>query len=279
MTLRDALLQGARRLETSGVANPRLNAETLLAHTLGVDRAYLYAHDDRELPHTQREAFETLLDTRASGVPTQYIVGHQEFFGRHFIVSPAVLIPRPETELLIETALDILPPESRAAVLDIGAGSGAIGVTLALERPQARIFATDVSAAALSVARDNAARLGAHVSLALMDLGAGIGGAAVFDLVVSNPPYISRGDAATLQREVRDHEPSVALFAGEDGLDVIRRLIPEAARLLSPGGWLLFEIGAGMRESVKALFDQRWETPQFRADLQGIPRTTVVRRA
>jgi release factor glutamine methyltransferase len=278
MTIRDALLQGARRLEQSRVPNSRLNAESLLAHALGVDRLYLYIHDDRALDDGEAQRFETTVAARVSGVPTQYIVGRQEFFGRNFTVNPSVLIPRPETELIIETVLELAPAGSAPRILDIGTGSGAITVTLALERPSAQVFATDLSFDALQVAKQNASALGARVSFALMDLGSAIGTAGAFDFVVSNPPYVNPEDAATLEREVRDHEPSLALFAPDQGFEVIRRLIPESARLIQPGGYLIFEIGMGMADGVIAQFSDSWSAPYVRSDLQGIPRVVVARR-
>jgi release factor glutamine methyltransferase len=278
MTIRDALLQGARRLEQSGVADPRLTAESLLAHCLRVDRTYLYTHDDRILDAGETEKLEKTLSRRSSGVPTQYITGVQEFFGRNFSVTGAVLIPRVETELIIESVLTLTPAESRPHILDIGTGSGAIAITLALELPAAHVMGTDISGDALAIARQNASVLNAQVLFGLMDLAEGITETASFDFVVSNPPYIDPADAPTLAREVREHEPSRALFADEKGLAVIRRIIPEGARLLKPGGYLLLEIGIGMDERVTALLDDRWADVRVLPDLQGIPRTVVARR-
>ena len=274
MTLRETLVQGIQRLEQHGVSSPRLNAEVMLAHCLSVEKTYLYTHDDRELRDEESQSFEDALYDRISGVPVQYIVGRQEFYGRYFTVNPAVLIPRPETEFIVESVLEV-KSSANPTIIDVGTGSGCIAVTLALELPEATVFATDVSLEALHVARQNASQLAARVDFAGADLLDGIGGR--FDFIVSNPPYVSYAETSRLQREVREHEPHVALFAPDDGLAMFRRLVPSAEKLLKPGGYLIMEIGIGLEERILALFGDRWEFSRSRPDLQGIPRTIVAR--
>jgi release factor glutamine methyltransferase len=275
LTVRDALRQAAERFERHGVSSPRLNAEVLLCHCLSVDKTYLYTHDERELTDAEAQKLEELVYERVSGVPVQYIVGRQEFFGRYFTVNPAVLIPRPETEFIVEAMLELRPPAG-SRIIDVGTGSGCIGVTLALEIPDARITLTDVSLDALRVARLNAGNLGASVSIACMDLLDAAAGP--FDFIVSNPPYVSRKEASGLQIEVREHEPEVALYGDDDGLAAFRRLVPAAERLLKPGGYFIAEMGYGMEDRVLSLFGDTWEKLPTKADLQGIPRTIRARR-
>jgi release factor glutamine methyltransferase len=275
MTLREALRKAAERLETHFISSPRLNAEVLLAHCLNVEKAYLYTHDDRVLNADEQQCIEDALYERVSGVPVQYIVGRQEFFGRYFNVSPSVLIPRPETEFIVEAVLGLQPPDG-ADILDVGTGSGCIGITLALELPKARVTATDVSMDALRIARTNARDLGANVGMACMDLLDAVRGP--FHFIVSNPPYISPQESTNLQTEVREHEPHVALFADDEGVGMFRRLIPSAERMLKPGGYLILEIGAGMEGRVLQLLGPQWKRLPTRADLQGIPRTITAQR-
>jgi release factor glutamine methyltransferase len=270
MTLQTALLQGHKLLEGAGLLAPRLTAEVLLAHAIGCQRSWLFAHSDEELKELWWIHYGRYLHQRMQGVPTQYITGTQEFFGRDFRVTKDVLIPRPETEHLIEAALKY-PAET---ILDIGTGSGAIAVTLALES-KAKVFATDISAAALGVARQNSRFLKAKVDFLRCDLGSGLR-AQAFDLVVSNPPYIAETDRAKLQREVRDHEPSLALFGGDDGLAMYSRLVPEAARLLKPGGRLMVELGLGSLDPVRGML-REWRGIEVIPDLAGIPRVLSAR--
>lgn len=269
MTVRTALRQGQQLLEQASVGEPRLTAEVLLMWATGHDRTWLYAHSDDELIEVWWIHFGRYLHQRIKGEPTQYITGRQEFYGREFRVTRDVLIPRPETEHLVEVAMS----RGSNSILDIGTGSGAIGVTLALES-KARVTASDVSAAALRIARKNADALGARIDFVACDLGAAFAGGS-FDLVVSNPPYIAGRDRAGLQAEVRDHEPELALFGGEDGLAVYRRLIPEAMRLLRTGGWLMMELGdaAAVREMCAG-----WGDVEVVNDLAGIPRVLIARR-
>ncbi len=269
--IRTALLQGQQLLEQAKVHAPRLNAEVLLAHAIGCDRTWLYAHSDEELRELWWIHYGRYLHERLQGKPTQYITGRQEFYGREFRVTPDVLIPRPETEHLVEAALE------RAAgnIVDIGTGSGAIAITLALETGS-RVFATDISEAAVRGAAGNARRLESPVHFAVCDLGTALP-SGCFDVVVSNPPYVPDAGSESIQREVREHEPRVALFGGSDGLDVYRRLIPDAQRLLKPGGWLVMEIGWLASDAVGAMLGE-WKDVETKADLAGIPRVVCAQK-
>jgi release factor glutamine methyltransferase len=278
VNLQTALLQGQQLLDDAGITAPRLNAEVLLAHAIGCERSWLYAHSDEELREVWWIHYGRYLHERIKGKPTQYITGRQEFYGREFRVTPDVLIPRPETEHSIEAVLVLTPrPET---ILDIGTGSGAIGVTLSLETG-ALITCTDISEAAVRVAAENAWRLGSKARFMVCDLGSALASSA-FDLVVSNPPYVPEDGSEDIQREVREHEPRMALFGGSDGMDVYRRLIPDAARLLKPGGHLILEIGWLEAEAVGAILGERasrWTTVEIKPDLAGIPRVVIARRA
>lgn len=269
MTLKEALLQGQRLLEEAGVASPRLTAEVLLAHAVGRDRPWLYAHSTDELIELWWIHYGRYLHQRMEGRPTQYITHKQEFYGREFHVTPDVLIPRPETEHVVEAALSV----GAKTILDVGTGSGAIAITLALETT-AHTTASDISPAALRVAAENARRLGAHVEFIECDL---IPEHRTFDLIVSNPPYVALRDKPTLEREVRDHEPELALFGGEDGLDIYSRLVPAAARALNPNGWLVMEIGADQAQPVGAMLAS-WTSVEIRKDLAGLPRVAIARK-
>jgi release factor glutamine methyltransferase len=272
MTIHTALLQGRQLLEQAGIAVPRLTAEVLLAHAVGRERAWLYAHSDEELREVWWIHYGRYLHQRLQGQPTQQITGIQEFYGRDFRVTRDVLIPRPETEHVIEAALKL----GARNVVDIGTGSGAIAITLALETG-AHVTATDISFPALRVAAENGRRRGAGVTWTACDLASGLAGGS-FDLVVSNPPYIAARDKATLQREVRDYEPEVALYGGDDGLEIYRRLIPEAERLLAPGGWLVMEIGYTLDDAVSAMLNA-WKEVEIRKDLAGLPRVILARKS
>jgi len=277
MDIRAALLQGQKLLEDASAAVPRLTAEVLLAHAIGCERAWLFAHSNEELREVWWIHYGRYLHERMQGKPTQYITGRQEFYGHEFRVTPDVLIPRPETEHVVEAALKrVEAPQGhdKLSIIDIGTGSGAIAVTLALET-NASVIGTDISTAALRVASENAHRLKAPAHFVACDLADSIAGER-FDLVVSNPPYVPESDSSTLQREVRDHEPAVALYGGADGLGVYRRLIPEAARLLKPGGWLVMEIGYRSGEAVAAMLGT-WREVETIPDLAGLPRVMVAR--
>jgi release factor glutamine methyltransferase len=255
-----------------------MNAEVLLMFTLGCDRAYLYAHPERELTEDEVTRYDEALARRATGMPSQYITGHQEFWGMDLIVSPAVLIPRPETEHLIEAVLPLARELPAPCIVDVGAGSGAIALALAKELPSAEIHATEISGAALEIARANAARhqLQDRVRFHQADLLAGLDRGR-FDFVVSNPPYVGETEEEQVWLEVRKFEPRSAVFAGHDGLEVIRRLVPETNRVLKPGGWLIMEISGTIAAGVRELLAD-WKEVTISDDLQGIPRVVKASR-
>jgi release factor glutamine methyltransferase len=277
--LREILNSAIERLTQARVPSPRMNAELLLMFTLDCDRAYLYAHPERELTQDESARYDEALASRAEGVPAQYITGHQEFWGLDFMVSPAVLIPRPETEHVIET---VLACAGRAAgtlrIVDVGTGSGCIALALATELPKAEIYATDISSEALGVARANAARhrLESRIRFDEADLLEGVE-ASRFDFVVSNPPYVGESEEDEVQLEVRKFEPRRAVFAGHTGLEVIERLIPQAHQALTPGGWLVMEISGSIVNGVEHLLGN-WAEVRIRSDLQGIPRVAAARK-
>jgi len=285
VTLKDALTSAVDRLSAAQVGSPRMNAELLAMFTLGCDRAFLFAHPERELTIEEQARLEDSLSQRARGVPAQYITGHQEFWGMDFIVSPAVLIPRPETEHVIETVLQLAnennggrAPGIPIHIIDVGTGSGCIALALAKEFPYAEIHATDISSSALEVAHANAARhqFESRVRFRQTDLLHGIDPGS-FDFVVSNPPYVGESEADEVQLEVRKFEPRNAVFAGPTGLEVIERLIPQALATLRPGGWLVIEISGSIVEGVKRLFGE-WQQVQITNDLQGIPRVAFAQK-
>jgi release factor glutamine methyltransferase len=292
MNVRTALREAIVRLESESVPSAALAAELLLLHVTQRDRTWIYAHPESLLSGDQWQSYFALVARRAEGTPVQYLTGHQEFWGLDFEVTPDVLIPRPETEHVVEVAL----ARSAARVIetlriaDVGTGSGCLAVTLAAEFPHARIFATDVSAAALSVARRNAAKHGVATRIEFLEcnlLDAFLSEAAarttapdlVFDLIVSNPPYVALADAASLPREVRDHEPAAALFAGESGLDVYAPLIRQAEKLLAPGGMLALELGHNAALHVDALLSSAsWRDIAVVNDLAGVARVASALR-
>jgi release factor glutamine methyltransferase len=271
LTVGQALQQATRFLSEHGIDSPRLTAEVLLCRALQQERVYLYSHPEVPLPELAWIHFGRWLHERTQGKPLQYITREQEFYGRTFAVGPAVLIPRPETELLVELGLRNEP----TAVLDIGTGSGILAITFALEW-QAPAIGTDLSAAALAVAQGNARALGARVDFVQADLAAAFANGS-FGGIVTNPPYVPAGDGPGLQREVREWEPATALFSGEDGLYHYRRLEPICRRLLRPGGWLLGEFGQGQAEAIEALF-RNWDDVVIHPDLAQIPRVLAARR-
>ena len=277
MTIREALRSAVERLELHRVSNARLTAELLLSHVLSAQREYLFAHDERVLTDVESQTLEDRLYDRIGGVPLQYILGRQEFYGRYFQVSPAVLIPRPETEYIVEAVLEIHGATQQApssSIVDVGTGSGCIAVTLALEIPGSNVIAADLSLDAVRVAQENANSLEADVHFVCTDVLDGISGK--FDFIVSNPPYVRRDEITRLQREVREHEPHVALFSPEDELAIYRRLVFGGENVLNPGGHIIMEVGLGMDERVLALCGPRWEKLPTKTDLQGIPRTVVA---
>src|SRR5256885_6970459 len=299
VSLRDALTTAIDRLTAARVPSPRINAELLLMFTLNCDRAYLYAHPERELTAEETSRYDAALAERARGVPAQYITGHQEFWGMDLIVSPAVLIPRPETEHVIETVLELLTPDggrqtsdlrpqtsdfknsgarsdvrcptSAFRIADVGTGSGCIALALAKELPHAEIHATDISRPALEVARANAARheLVGRIQFHETDLLEGFPSSS-FDFVVSNPPYVGESEADQVQLEVRKFERRDAVFSGPTGLETIARLIPQAHAALKPGGWLVIEISGTIADGVATLL-HAWNNARLVRDLQSIP--------
>jgi release factor glutamine methyltransferase len=275
MTIETALRQGTTLLEEAGIAAPRLTAEVLLMHALGCERSHLYGHPEHPLKDLEQLHYGRYLHERLANKPTQYITGRQEFYGREFRVNQDVLIPRPETEHIVEAALELAGGARR--IVDVGTGSGALAVTLQLETG-ARVVGTDISLAALKVAKENATRLGATVQWVACDVGSAMADGTA-DLVVSNPPYVPSGDTAGLQREVREYEPHIALFAGPTGLELYARVIADAARILRAGGWLIVELGFQSRDGVLGMLDREWEETTIRPDLAGIPRVLAARRA
>lgn len=251
MNVRDHLADAAMQL---GGGEARLDAELLLAHALGKSRAWLYAWPEHELDKTQRADFARLMAARERGEPVAYLTGHREFWSLDLAVTPDVLIPRHETELLVEIALTHVAADRDVHIADLGTGSGAIAFALAHERPRAKVIATDASKAALDVARDNARRLGlGNVAFAQGDWFGALG-REPFDLIASNPPYIPEGDAHLDGGDLR-HEPKSALVSGADGLDAIRRIIAGGSEHLQANGWLIVEHGWDQAERVRALFD------------------------
>jgi release factor glutamine methyltransferase len=287
------LTAAIERLTAAQVPSPRLNAELLIMFTLDCDRAYLYTHPECDLTSDEMQRYDAALGKRVTGTPAQYITGHQEFWALDLVVSPAVLIPRPETEHVVEavlarverapspTALDVdvaLPQPANLRIIDVGTGSGAIALALAKELPEAQIHATDISPQALEVARANASRhnLASRIEFHQADLLNGFPSGS-FDFVVSNPPYVGESEEDSVQLEVRKFEPRNAVFAGPTGLEIIARLIPQARTILRPGGWLIFEISGTIADRVLSLLPG-WKEVAIKNDLQGIPRVAVARR-
>jgi release factor glutamine methyltransferase len=313
MDARTALKNGIAKLRESHVPSFTLAAELLLLHALGRDRTWLYAHPEEQVSNADAERFFALIARRVNGEPTQHLTGKQEFWGLEFEVSPDVLIPRPETEHIIEVALDRLAlRELRAGrkqtltgeglqIADIGTGSGCIAIALAKELPGATIYATDISSAALAVARRNAARHPVSNSIHFIESNllenlpsAGaryiapprsqgsipeLHQSPLLDLIASNPPYIGRREAAKLMREVRDHEPEIALYGGEEGYELYAGLIAQAAAHLKPGGILVLELGHNSLPAVQPLLDATsWTNVAVTNDLAGIPRILAAER-
>ena len=280
ISIAEAILQGANKLRKAGVTEARREAGSLLAFLLGKDRTFMLAHAEDSISAEQELLFEEFLEARAQGEPAQYITGRQDFYGLEFEVTPDVLIPRPETELLVETALKLVEGKEKISFLDVGTGSGCITVALLSQLPLAHSMAVDVSASALEIAKRNAARhcLADRIEFVLSDCFQSVP-EQTFDLIVSNPPYVREDALPTLQREVRDFEPLIALTSGADGLDVIRRLLGDARDYLESGSHLVFEIGYDQHEAVGGLIDaQVWELLDIHQDLQGIPRTVALQK-
>jgi release factor glutamine methyltransferase len=277
MYVKEALTAAIERLTAAQVGSPRMNAEVLLMFTLGHDRVYLYAHSERALNDDEIRRYDDVLSQRAQGVPAQYITGHQEFWGMDLIVTPAVLIPRPETEHLIEIVLPIAEGMRQPRIVDVGTGSGCIALALAKELRRAEIHATDISPDALEIAEANAARHGleSRITFHNSDLLAGLPGE--FDVIVSNPPYVGESEEDQVQLEVRKFEPRNAVFAGPAGFEVIERVIPQAWQSLKPRGWLVLEISGSIAEAVRTMLAD-WDEVRISNDLQGIPRIARARK-
>jgi release factor glutamine methyltransferase len=283
-TVSSVMNQACRELREAGVESPRLTAELLVAHVLGWERVRVLAHGEETLTRAAADTIAALVRRRSASVPLQHLTGRQEFFGLDFEVGPDVLVPRPETEILVEKALQLSHSVAPGPLVfaDVGTGSGCIAISVAYALPGARGWGIDISAAALAVARRNAARHGvaARVGLLQSDLLERFAVGPVFDLLLSNPPYVALADAEALSPEVRQHEPHLALFAGECGLDVYERLVPQAAACLRPGGALLLELGIGMHETVSGLVERAGlHVDEVADDLRGIPRCVIARRA
>ncbi|MCS6831716.1 MAG: peptide chain release factor N(5)-glutamine methyltransferase [bacterium] len=275
MTINHLIAYGMQVLQQAGVDTPRLDAELLLANVLGVGRAYLYAHPEEEVDAGVLQEWQRHLERRARREPLAYILGKAEFCGLEFTVTPDVLVPRPETEVLVEAAVARQP----ATIADIGTGSGCIAITVAVNLPQAQVWATDISEAALRVARENVERHGVagRVRLLQGDLLQPLTGMRL-DVIVSNPPYVAESERLSLQPEVREWEPSQALFAGDDPLQFHRRLAAEAHFHLREGGWLMVEVGLGQAEAVASLLEEAgYQQVRILNDLAGIGRVVEGR--
>ncbi|MEM7434102.1 MAG: peptide chain release factor N(5)-glutamine methyltransferase [Myxococcota bacterium] len=278
-TVRDVIQWSAGDFRTRDLDSPRLDAELLVAEALGTDRVGLYLDLDRPLDDTEKAAVRALVLRRREREPVAYILGYRDFFGHRFGVNEAVLIPRPDTETLVERALACIPEDEPLRVLDVGTGSGAVALSVAAARPKASVTATDVSPAALAVAIANAQSLGltANVDFREADI---VDDLPPFDVVVSNPPYVTREELAELEPEVRDHEPTLALVGGDDGLDVIRVLVDRVAAVTREGADLLVEVGVGQADRVIELASRihPWASVASYPDLQGVDRVVHLRR-
>lgn len=298
-TIAEAIATGAEKLRDSAISEDRRTAGALLCHTLGIDRTHLLTRPHEPIAEPRYQEYLSFIERRAAGEPLQYITGHQEFYGLDFIVTPDVLIPRPETEFLVECVIRLarqsqpgapeLDCERGPLVVDVGTGSGCIAVTLAAHMPGARVIATDISSAALAVARANAERHDVQDRILFVEgdllepLGEVAGGSrgadAAVDFIASNPPYVKEGEPETVQREVRDWEPPLALYGGEDGLSCYRRLLAGGTGHLKSGGHLVCEIGYDQLDAIREMIDAaKWELVDIIYDLQGIPRTLAIRK-
>lgn len=278
MNIAAAIKMAGERLSNAGIDEHRREASSLLAHVIGRELVFLIAHPEYELTGSEASSFNEAVGRRASREPFQYIVGHKEFYGLDFEVSSGVLIPRPETEILVEDAISIISGSVDPTFFEIGVGSGCISVSILHQAKGAHADGVDISGDALTVAAKNAIRQGVadRLTLRRADVYENLTGS--FDLIVSNPPYIPNDDLASLQAEVGQFEPHAALFGGDDGLDVVRRIVRGAPEFLKPRGYLLIEIGFGQAESVKSMFDPTiWEGVEFLHDMQRIPRIAKAR--
>jgi len=278
-TIREVLDWTTQDFAGRGIASPRLDAELLVAKALGTDRVGLYLDLNRPLVDRERSAIRPLVARRREREPVAYILGHRDFYGRRFKVTPDVLIPRPDTETLVEHALERIPEDAPCRVLDVGTGSGAIAVTIAAERPLAQVTATDISEAALKIASENAERLevAGRIRFERANL---LSGAEQYDVIVSNPPYITESEMKTLQAEVREYEPVTALEAGEDGLDVVRALLASAEPVTANGAQMLIEVGSGQAAAVVGFAAEHtaWQPVAVYPDLNRIERVVHLRR-
>jgi release factor glutamine methyltransferase len=285
-TIRETISEAARRLEHAGVPEARRTAGVLLAHQLGVDRTRLLTRPEEIVSDENYKILLRMIERRAAGEPVQHITGLQEFYKLDFVVTPDVLIPRPETEFLVERVLQLVRESQRTTPLlvDAGTGSGCIAVTLAVELPGARVIATDISTAALKVARENAARhgVGSRVEFYEGDLLAPLAALGIgkqVDVLASNPPYVAENRPELVQHEVREFEPYLALFGGADGLTFYRRLLAEAVDYVRPGGFMVCEIGYSQLDAITEMVAaSRWQLVEVTHDLQGIPRTLTIRK-
>ena len=279
LSIAEALFEATQVLRTAGVPESRRDAGSLLAHVIQKDRTFLISHAEEKLERQKVHEFRDVVERRSAGEPLQYITGQQDFYGRSFRVTPDVLIPRPETELLVEATLELM---NGSRFCDVGTGSGCIAVTLLCECPDSRGVGLDVSPAAIAIARENAGaqRVDQRIEFLVSDCFDALAeNTPPFDLIVSNPPYVAAGVVAGLQREVKDHEPMVALSPGADGLSIIRQLITEAPQFLQKDGHLLLEIGFDQGEAVRELVEgSKFKLLETRPDLQGIPRIVILRR-
>ena len=282
-TIADLINEAGQALARAGVPEARREAASLIEHVTGRNRTFLLTHPETTIARAKAQRLREMIERRAAGEPLQYITGRQEFYGLDFEVNRDVLIPRPETELLVETAIELLGRASAPArLLDVGTGSGCITIAILHQLREARAMSLDISWRALLVAARNAERhdVGERLALVVSDCFAALDPAeAVFDMIVSNPPYVAEKSLAGLQREVRDYEPRVALTPGGDGLSIIRRLLKDSTLFLPPGGHLLMEIGFDQHEAINRLVDRDvWELLDIHKDLQGIPRTVALRK-
>jgi release factor glutamine methyltransferase len=284
-TIAEAITQGSHTLDAAGIDQALLTAGLLLRFVLGVDRTYLLTRADEEIDQTRYRRYLSLIDRRAAGEPAQYLIGYQEFYGLNFVVSPDVLIPRPETEFLVERVLKLVSEGELDSpmIVDVGTGSGCIAVTLAVKLQRARVIATDVSGSALQIASTNAADHGVTDRIEFLegDLLDPLDSRFLesVDIVASNPPYVEERGRDELQREVRDWEPQSALFGGTDGLDFYRRLVVEARKYLTPGGHLVLEVGYGQLDAIASMLPGLgWEVVDVTRDLQDVPRVLTLEK-
>jgi len=281
LSIHAAIQEGRDALREAGIADSRREAGSLLASVLNRDQIFLLAHRDEYLSDRELQDFRSFIVRRLSGAPLQHITGFQEFYKLKFEVTPDVIVPRPETEAIVEIALGLLKDEAAPFIADIGTGSGCIAISFLKERADARAVGSDISAAVLGVAGRNARRYGVSDRLALLESDSFVkfNPSTQFSLIAANPPYVPEADWANLPREVRDHEPRAALVSGADGLDSIRRLLQDSPAFLRIHGFLLFEIGFGQAEAVRDLIEPSvWNLLEIRRDLQGIPRTVVLQK-